>query len=238
MARYFERQESETLFQSSEGRLAMGSFYFYLELLGTLTILVDMSWAVGEQRSGSAGSRSRGRAGRGASDAHHAFSQLDRYVHRAINALKGLMKVRDDEAKDKDDQSKGLESANKDGRHGVRFDLGEEHKDESDVEYGEKKDTGTEEGAADEENQAGRSSQSTKKRMDIVQQEAPSDAAKSDDSSASLVGATMTDLTHMRIISVVLVLLIVIPLLTVNDPDTSHLMVSSMIHGWKYADAY
>ena len=90
----FERQESETLFQSLKRRLAIGSFYFYLELLGTLTILVDMSWAVGEtQDNNDPGVQVADRGGRAGRVVRlmriMRFFQLDRYVHRAINALKG-----------------------------------------------------------------------------------------------------------------------------------------------------
>ena len=127
----------------------------------------------------------------------------------------GLMKVRDDEAKDKMTKARPWRVLPRTVDMG-EFDLGEE-KRRSDLEYGEKKDTGTEEGAADEENQAGRSR--SRVRRNVAGKEAPSDAAKSD-TALLLVGAT-TDLTHMRIISVVLVLLIVILLLTVNDPDVA-----------------
>ncbi len=238
----FKRLPGESDMSSYKRRAKIGSFFFYLDMLGTFAMLGDLTWVVGDDPdivSQQIAIRA-GRAGRIARLMRMIrLLKLDRMLHLSIQRCIKLFEKPTEVVGRGDDASGGGSapgSADNSTHGGEDGEHSEEEKDEDwDEERASKKKKRKKRKSkkgesGDGEDKPLSSHPAATKRKSTEPAKGPDD----EQPVSSLVGATMTDLTHMRVIIVVLTMLIVIPLLTVYDADSSNDVVTSFIHTAAY----
>ncbi|MEC8391565.1 MAG: hypothetical protein VXZ58_01630, partial [Actinomycetota bacterium] len=132
-------EANETYFGSLKRRLSVGSFYFFLEFLGVMTILIDLSWAVGDVNHADVGVQVADRAGSAGRIVRlmrvMRFFNFDMHVNNAIAALKNMLRwLSDDRSVTARDDVKKEKEPKPD--RGVRFEFGDEQKEEPTTEKG------------------------------------------------------------------------------------------------------
>lgn len=230
----FKRLPNEKFGESLSRRLQIGSFYYWLDVIATLTLLMEMPWLVGDTFNTNSGGTAQqvGSAARVAARAgrivrlmrmmrHIKFTKylmtLQRWqtfiVESVMNcaaSFKSKKTTADSKKSGKKSSGSGASSPKK--------------KKSQDGDSGKESSIEMTNGKANADASAGATD--LPEKMDDVEF---FDVEEDEIGPESLVGATMTDLTNKRVIMLVLTMLIVIPLLSIDDPDYSNTLATSLI---------
>jgi len=236
----FQRLPQEKLGESLSRRLQIGSFYYWLDVIATLTLLMEMPWLVGDTFNTNSGGTAQqvGSAARVAARAGRIVRLMRMMRH--IKLTKYILIVQRWKAcivetimncaascqtqtkkTTPDTKKSGKKSSGSDANSPKRKKMqdGDFSKESYGVEMTGKANAGDgSNGSNTDLNE--KSDEADDKFFDVEDDEMVPE---------SLVGATMTDLTNKRVIMLVLTMLIVIPLLSINDPDYSNTLVTSLI---------
>jgi class 3 adenylate cyclase len=258
------RLHKEPLGESILRRVQIGSFYFWLDVVATLTLLMEMPSVAGEmdtegttQQAGAA-ARVAARAGRivrlmrmvkyikfdkyFSCWAAFILSLRERFVTCADECSSALKKKNATTTATPPltrKSRKGLSGKNSDGSGSPRKSSKKSLSIE-DVSSESGKDDGGDSSLAllatntEGEDAAGDSSRNAA-NVNGNTDEVDYDSDDSEIAVESLVGATMTDLTNKRVIMLVMAMLIIIPLLSADDPDQSNSVMASMIAAAGYS---
>ena len=232
------RMEHESLFESIWRRIQIGSFYFWLDVVATITLILEMPWLTGDVNNAGGTAQQAGAAARVAARAGRVvrltrllkYVKLDVYKDAVIDFFlrKVCMIPHGDDEKKRQEFEPIPESAKDD------YDASDKKKSKKDnekriEEYAEEDGTGIVDEESKEE--PGKDVDFAKKDME---DDIDSDVDEDMNMPESVVGATMTDLTNKRVITLVLAMLICIPLLSVSSTDMSVEVIGSMIHSAGY----
>ena len=241
----FRRMPGESRKASVKRRLAIGSFFFYLDLLGTFAMLGDFAWVVGDDPDEVAEQVAVrvGRAGRIARLMRMIrLLKLDRMLHlliqRGIKLFEVPTKATGGVNADANVKKDVVDTSDNDRDDYGDFgdDPSEEEKEEDWDEERASKKRKKRKKKKGKKGERGESDERARDTDPMMKRKSAEPEKDTDDEQpvSSLVGATMTDLTYMRVIIVVLTMLIVIPLLTVYDADRSNDVATAFIHTTAY----
>ena len=234
----FSRKPDEDFFQSILRRIQVGSFYFWLDIISTFTLIAEMPWLVGTGSASSGTAKKIGAAARVAARAGRIvrllrmmrYIKLDSYIQKIIDVrllcwtrLSSFGKACIDTPQPKKTTKKSSsdkyngEGSGSPRRQQKLQDDGGSGKENNSVEMIPMNTTGMN-GAPD-----GGASQSE------VSHANADEASEETIVSESLVGKIMADLTNKRVIMMVVTMLICIPLLSLDSTDNSEVLMTNLI---------
>jgi class 3 adenylate cyclase len=227
----FKRVKGENISESLYRRLLIGSFYFWLDVLATLTLILEMPWIVGDMPSAADPTQQASSAARVAARAGRIvrlmrmvrhinfdrFLSLFTEIPRQIigECWTGFIKTFEKKPPPKKG-SKGYKSPKKT----------KSKRDLNDIDSYDSSNSNSKLVTSTDESDGLLSKEDEVKTETVVIDEAIPGMPAVD----SLVGATMSELTNKRVIMCTVAMLIFIPMLSTNDTDNANVVMANLIH--------